>query len=251
MKNSSKVLSIIIVNYKSKDYLRVCLNSIKKNLPSSKFEIILINNDHQEKLEDLDGNYKIINNDRNLGFSKAVNQGINLAKNKFILLLNPDTIILDNSFWNLVKFAEKNESCGIIGPKIFKNNGQLQNSITRKPTFLTAIFEFTSIRKLFPNNSISKHFYYKNERNNRIRKVFAVSGACMLIKKGITKKIGYFDSEFFMYLEDVDFCWRANESNIDVIYLPTVEIMHLEGGSSRNPLGINEKAWTKSRAYFF
>jgi hypothetical protein len=248
------LLTIIIVNYKSENLLKNCLFSIKKFLPNSKIRVLIINNDKQDKLKNLsDFNFvEIINKKENVGFAKAVNLGLKRSSTEFNLLLNPDTLFIDNSVLEMIQFARKNKKIGVVGCKLFNpRKNSTQNSITRKPNFLTAIFEFTNIKKIFPNNKFSKNFYFEDTKIKEPRRIYGTSGACMLIKKKLTEKIGFFDENFFMYLEDLDFCIRANKSNFYVYYYPYTKVLHYEGSSSKPPYNINIKAWNYSRRYFF
>jgi len=249
--------AIIIVTYNNAKHIKKCLLSIKKHLGGQKLEIILIDNNSSDKtLKVIKGTKikkKLIKNKKNLGFAKAVNQGINHCSYDTIALLNPDTELIDDSIINSTKLIEKNKKIGIIGGKLIpfkkKDNMLTANS---KPNLGTAIFEFTTLKKIFPNNPYHKKFWLVNKiDNNEPQKVDSVCGALMIFKKQNAKKINFFDEKFFLYLEDLDFCLRMKQRGLKTIYNPGSQIKHIGGGSSPNKHKINLKAWYKSREYFF
>lgn len=253
-------VSIIIVSFNVKKYILNCLKSIKKNYPKFKTELIIIDNNS------LDGTFlflerykllklKLIKNKKNIGFSKAINFCIKKSSGDIIILLNPDTIILNDSLNKIIEFSlnEKNKNIGIFGGKTYKSIGkQIHRTYFNKINFLTALFEFTNLKKIFPNNTFHKKFYYINKNKNKGMQVLGVSGGFMLIKRYVFEKIGYFDEKFFLYLEDIDFCLRARKKGIKSFYYPAAQIRHEFGASSKNKKGkINIKSWRDSRKYFF
>ncbi len=251
-------LSIIIVTYNVREHLIKCLKSIIKWWPRCPTEIILVDNNSKDgTLEAIQKlkirNLKLIKNKENIGFSKAINIGIKKSKGNFFLLLNPDTVILKNSINKLVKFALENPGIGIIGGKTLKiGKKEIHRTYFNKVNFLTALFEFTNLKKIFPNNVFYRNFYYVDEDENEMRNVCGVSGGFMLIKKLIIKKIGYLEEKFFLYLEDVDFCLRAKKKGIKIVYYPEPTIKHHFGASSEySKYRINVKAWRNSRKVFF
>jgi len=176
-----------------------------------------------------------------------------LCSNNTIVLLNPDTELIDNSITNSIKLIEKNEKIGIIGGKLIpfkkKDNMLTANS---KPNLGTAIFEFTTLKKIFPNNPYHKKFWLINKiNNNKPQEVDSLCGAFMIFKKQNAQKINFFDEKFFLYLEDLDFCLRMKQHDLKIIYNPKSRIKHVGGGSSPNKHKINLKAWYESREYFF
>ncbi len=251
-------LSIIIISYNCKFFLINCLNSIKKWRSNYKIEIIIIDNNSEDNT--IKGikklkikNLKIIENDHNYGFSKAVNKGIKNSLGKRILLLNPDVIIIEDAINKLIRFAINKKKIGIFGGKLLEFNGtKVQRSYYNKINFFTSLFEFTNLKKLFPNNIYHKRFFYIGLNENKIRNVYGVTGGFMLINKKIFDKIGFFDENFFLYLEDIDFCYRAKAKKIEILYYPKATIRHYGGASSKKgKYKINVNAWRESRKYFF
>lgn len=250
----SKKLSVIIVNYNSTQYLKNLILSINK-IDQIVQEIIIVDN-HSKDIKDLqitNKKIKIIFNNDNRGFSKAVNQGIIISKSKYILLINPDCLIIDDSIVKSFEFLLKRKNIGAIGGKIQEMDSlNYQHTANSKPNFLTAIFEFTNIKKLFPNNIFSKNFWIENTFKSNIPiEVDAVCGAFVIFRKYINKKLNLFNESYFLYLEDLDFGLKIKSEGYQVFFDPNSTIKHLGGSSSNSKYNIVLKHWYKSRKIFF
>lgn len=261
------VITIIVITYNNEIFLPGFLKSLER-IHKNKFnlEIFLIDNNSTDntrvylsRFSSKNPHVFFIKNPSNVGFAKAVNQGIKRSKGSHILLINPDSIVPPNSINKLYRHIETQPTCGIVGGELYDyKTSRPQFSHVSKPTFLVAIFEFTSLKKIIPErlNFISKKFWSVIERIGRptLHSVWGVCGAFMIIKQEVIRKVGMFDENFFLYLEDLDFCIRAKKSGYNVCFFPNSFIYHLSGGSSLilNPrYRINEIAWRKSRRYFF
>ncbi len=177
-----KKLDLIVVNYNSTNCLKKLIQSTKKISKILNKIIIIDNNSNNFNLKK-NKNIKIIKNKKNLGFAKAVNQGIKISKSKLILLLNPDTYFTNDSIKKTFNLINEDSSIGVIGGKIFFPNHKIYPSANNKPTFLTGIFEFTNLKKIFPKNKYSKEFWI--EQNIKItepKEVSAVCGAYMIFR---------------------------------------------------------------------
>ena len=233
-------LSIIIVSYNVKDYLRQCLRSIyNTDLKEDSFEIIVIDNDSydgtcKELTEDFD---RVIfkRNNQNYGFSKAVNIGLGMARGQYVCILNPDIIVQKNTFSTLVDFFENNSNIGCVGPKILNANGTIQHSCKRSfPTPLNAISRLLGLDQIFPKSKFFGKYNLTYLNIDQIHKVDAISGAFMLFNRSLVKEIGLFDETFFMFGEDIDFCHRIKDAGYDIYYNPNSEIIHYKGESVKN-----------------
>lgn len=238
MKDALNEIDIIIITYNSTDCLRQCLKSIFENQDDIHLNIYVINNYPSEHIDRASigfPNVNVINSKRNYGFSKAVNRALFNTSSEFICILNPDTIVKENSFKNCVEFLLDNKKIGIIGPRICNSNGSYQGSARSFPTLLTAFFGRTSwLTKAYPNNSLSKKNmvnidYYGNEP----LEVDWVSGACMIVRRDAINNIGAMDERFFMYWEDADWCRRMRMGGWKVVYYPRTTIVHTCGQSSK------------------
>ena len=233
---SKKELSIIIVNYNTKEHLKNCLDSIIENTKELDCEIITIDNASSdgsvEMLEKEFSATKLILNKENVGFSRANNQGIEIAKGTNVLLLNSDTIVLNNSIYKTLDFINSNPKIGIVGCRVLNSDRTLQHTCYHYPNLLTEtiFFILKIIIKIWDPFTYYKYMYYWNHKE--IRKVECVAGCFMLVKKKVFEKVGLLDGNLFIYYEDSEFCRRVNEkSNYEVYYYPKVEIIHIKGTS--------------------
>lgn len=226
-------VSIIIVKYKCDEYLIKCVESIKKHTHDIEFEIIIIDNDKE-----------------NIGLARAWNKGAKKAKGKYLLFLNPDTILLNNSIKILADFLDKNNNVGIVGPKLFNSEKKdRQLSFCRLPNFIYSLFAFSPLKSLFPNNFFWKKYIYFNENLSNPLEVEVVSGAVMMIKKNVFEEVGGFDEKLFLYFEENDLSWRLKIIGFINYYIPQAEIIHFGGKSS--DINITNKYYCDSRKYFF
>jgi len=249
-------ISTIIVNYNSS---RNCINLIKSlnKINDLLGEIIIIDNNSQD-IKILENNLKnkkirIIKNKINYGFAKAVNQGIKHSSFPIILLINPDSYLENDSVKKSIGLIFQDKSIGIIGGKIKKpNSGQYQLTATNFPNFFTALFEFTNLKKIFPNNIFSNNFWVEKKYcDNKCIPVTSLCGAFLIFRKRINGKLNKFDENYFLYMEDIDFGIFINKLNNKVIFDPRSSVTHIGGGSNNSKYKIVLKYWYKSRNYFF
>ncbi len=216
-----KDISIIIVNYNS-SYLNETIKSIKNTVKIS-YEIIIIDNNSNKALQFNNSNIKIIKNQHNLGFAKANNQGIRIAKSKYILLLNPDIILKKDTIEETINFMEKNKHSNIVGCKLLNEDGSLQYSCRTFPTPFIFLARNTPLKHIF--KKILYEHDMKDYDHKNTKKVDWISGAFMMLRDRY-----YFDENFFLYLEDVDLCRRIG----NVYYSPEAEAIHTGSyGSSK------------------
>jgi len=226
-------ISIIIISYNTKQILKNCLDSIFENTRKISFELIVVDNASTDGtvgfLKELAKNKTSLNlilNTSNLGFAKANNQAIKLAKGKRVLLLNSDTIINEGVIGQLTDQSMKFNDEAILAPRLLNTDGSVQPSCYHFPTITGAILEFW----LGKVSQFSK-YYPKGEQP---LEVDAAVGAVLLIPREVIDKVGYLNEKYFMYFEDLDYCRRARLKNIKVVYLPSIEIVHLHGESGKN-----------------
>ena len=237
------MISIVIILYKSKDYINNCIESIiNSHLYDEVLEILIINNDTTEQYNF--NNEKIIfySMNKNLGYSKAMNFGISKALGKYILTLNPDTILSRNTIDVMLETYRSYDNVGVVGVKVLNNDNTFQLSSIRK--FPTPFILITKILNKF-FNFIPNLYNYSNIDINNFQDVDAISGCCMMIKKNTFKKLLGFDERFFMYFEDTDLCNRLVNNGNRVIYNPKTSINHFKGGS----LSIFEKRFFNYKFY--
>jgi len=241
-------LSIVIISFNTEKLLKNCLDSILKNTANLRYEIIVVDNASLdasvqvvEKLQKRFKNIKLIKNKENLGFSGANNLGIKVAKGKFILLLNSDTIIHDNLLFEMIGWMQKNPKAGIVSCNLKNKDGSLQGTGGYFPTlsrvfswmfFLDDIPFLDYIIKPFHPMHEKSPIYRGNHFYRKERQLDWVTGAFMLIRKEVFEDVGYFDEDYFMYTEEVDLCFRAKKAGWEIWYLPNWSITHFGGASS-------------------
>ncbi|MEN8798571.1 MAG: glycosyltransferase family 2 protein [Flavobacteriaceae bacterium] len=231
------MIDLILINYKSTDYLQTCLTSIYERLNGFYANVHVVDNFSGDQVHLVKSIYPKIFltiHNNNLGFSKAVNKIIKKTSSPYIVLLNPDTIVFDNFFELIISFAQKHPDVGILGPKILNSDGSLQGSARAFPSFLSAWFGRRSLlTKMFPNSRFTSDsiLNYKSDGKSPME-VDWISGACMVVKRQALEDVGLLDERFFLYWEDVDWCKRMWQEGWKVIYLPEATIQHKVGGSS-------------------
>lgn len=252
--STKEKLDLIIVNYNSTPELKKLIKSLEF-IEKIINKIFIIDNNSKNFSLDSFNNKKIvfIQNKKNLGFSKAVNQGIKKSETEILLLLNPDTYLIDDSIKKTFSLIKKNSKIGVIGGKILYPNKKKYLTANNKPTFLTGLFEFTNLKKVFPKNKFSKNFWIENLSKN-IKDPLEVSSLCgayMMFRRKINKQLNLFNEDFFLYMEDIDFGIKNNKLGYKVIFDPNSKIVHIGGCSSPNKYKTNLKSWYKSRKIFF
>lgn len=226
-------VSIIIVNWNTKEFLEDCLDSIPKACRDIPFETIIVDNasvdGSTEFIKAKHRNVKLLENLSNLGFAKACNQAAKVASGKYFFLLNPDTILYKDAVSGLVEFIKKKSWAGAVGPQLLNRDGKIENSVRRFPTIKQILIRDTVLGKIIPWVKISR--LTKILPMNRASRVDHVSGGALLTKKEIWRELDGMDTRFFMFYEDVDLCRRIGEMGYNVFYLPTVKVIHVGGGS--------------------
>ncbi len=234
-------LSIIIVNYNVKEFLQNLIYSIKKAAYNIPTEIIIVDNNSEdgsvefikEKFLPL-GGIRLIVNKENLGFSKANNIGLKEAEGKYLLLLNPDTVVSEDTFKKMIDFFESNPKAGLAGCKILNPNGSLQLACRRSfPGPWTAFCKVTGLSSLFPKSRLFARYNLTYLNENETYEVDAVSGSFMMMTREAYEKVGGLDEEFFMYGEDLDICYRIQKGGLKVFYVHSTQIIHYKGESTK------------------
>lgn len=238
-----KDLSILIINYKTPSLLGHCIKSIYKNKPKIDFEIIVVDNaSGDESVEIMEEDFfqvKLIANKQNLGFPKAVNQGIRKSKGKYILILNPDITALPSSIDKMFNFLEKNKSIAALAPKLINPNGSVQYScFSTFPTLQIVLYRRTPLGGSPRAKKTIDDFRMAAWDHSGGKEVAWVLGSCMMVRKEAIDQIGFMDERFFMYMEDVDWCRRFWESGWKVYYYPEAELVHYYQRSSATESGL-------------
>jgi len=231
-------LSIIIVNYNVKEFLQNLLHSIEKASTKITSEIIIVDNASEdgsvELIKQKFPNVKLVENKTNYGFGKANNQALKISQGEFVLLINPDTIVSEDTFDELIKFFRSKPEAGLAGCKILNPDGTLQLACRRSfPGPWTSFCKVTGLSNLFPGNKIFARYNLTYLDENKTYEVDAISGSFMMIRREVYEKVGGFDEQFFMYGEDLDLCYRIKESGFKVFYVHSTQLIHYKGESTR------------------
>lgn len=232
------IISIVIVNYNVAYFLEQCLNAVFKALENVNGEVFVVDNDS------IDGSLEIVRkkfpevhliaNKENVGFSKANNQAMRISKGKYVLLLNPDTVVEEDTFTKCLSFMESHTEAGGLGVRMIDGKGNfLPESKRGLPTPEVAFYKVFGISRLFPNTKRfgRYHLGYLNEfETNEIE---VLSGAFMLMRKEALDKVGLLDEAFFMYGEDIDLSYRITQGGYKNYYFPETQIIHYKGESTK------------------
>ncbi|MCL6096462.1 MAG: glycosyltransferase family 2 protein [Patescibacteria group bacterium] len=230
-------LSIIILSYNTKELTLDCINAIsqeyEKELRNGLFEVVLVDNASTDNSANAFKklkikNLKLIENKENYGFSKGNNLGAKQALGDYILFLNSDSEIKDKGFIRMLEFMESNKNVGIVGGRLKNPDNSVQKSAGKFYSLFNVILMLLGGERLgFLRSSASE-----------ISKINWVSGACMMVRKEIFKSLGGFEEKLFMYMEDMEFCFRAKKKGYLTYFYPNIELLHKEQGSSNRTFAI-------------
>lgn len=252
-------LSIIIVSWNVSELLKKCLESIYKYTRGVSFEIFVIDNGSADstvemiqKAKPFYSRLSLINNKKNKGFAAANNQGIRQAQGDYILLLNPDTELREDSLTKMAEFMKSNPRCGIAGCSLLNSDGSHQDSVRKFPGFLDQALILLKLHHILPNLPPMRRYLCQNFDYDRQQQVDQVMGAFFMIRRKVIDKIGLLDEKFFIWFEEVDFCLRAKQAGWEVIYTPLTSATHHFGQSFKQMMTVDkQKIWNKSVKYYF
>lgn len=229
-------VSIIIVNWNTKNILRDCLRSVYEQAGDVDYEVIVVDNASTDgSLDMIKSDFErvvLLENAQNKGFATANNQGMEIAKGRYVLLLNSDTVVLDGAIAKTVSFADAHPRAGVTGCRVLNADRTLQPTCFMFPSILNMFLSSTYLYKFFP-----KSRFFGRERmtwwdRSDVRQVDVVTGCFMLVRREAIDQVGVMDERFFMYAEETDWCYRFREEGWDVTFTPAGQIIHLGGQST-------------------
>ena len=236
-------LSIIIVNYHSRDKLLNCLSSLRQaEMVDVKYEIIVVDNNSGDELDKVNEDYstvQMIKNPVNKGMGGGNNIGLAIAQGEYVLILNPDTVVQGRAIPELLSYLKSHPTVGLIGPKLLYPDGALQMSCSRFPSFFMPILRRTFIGDYFKTSRDS--FTMQEFNHNSLRSVDWLMGSCLMFKKEIKLSDNrswspHFDERYFMYFEDTDLARQFWKNGLSVVYNPTAIVIHdHRRASARHP----------------
>ncbi len=247
-------ISILIVSWNVRDLLRQCLQSIANQQPNLTAEISVVDNhSNDDTVAMLRAEFpqvRVMANAENVGFTRANNQALAIAQGRYLFLLNPDTVLRPGALHTLFDYAEAHPRVGMLGPQLFYGDGSVQSSRRRFPTLATAFLESTKLQQWFPRNRVLTHYYMRDTRDDATQAVDWINGAALFVRRELYDQIGGFDERFFMYSEELDWCYRAKRAGWDIVYLPTAQITHYEGKSSEQAMAQRAIYFNTSKVLF-
>jgi len=269
------ILSIVIANHNGKSLLRDCVNSIYAHSPSCEYEIVVVDDGSQDGSQQMVKEefpqVVLLSNTNNSGFSYANNRGIEISRGEYVLLLNNDTLVMESSLDSMIQFMDENPQVDICGCKLLSADGTLQRSTQTFPRLSREFFHANPVfKKLYGGKGSFSHktlFFFLHVFKtqwasfidyDRTTEVDVVTGAVFMFRRNLIQEIGLFDENYFMYVEEVDYCYRLKKRGGRVCYYPKASIIHLLGQTTRQDF--KKKRWIanpflieryKSMMYFF
>ncbi len=231
---------IVIVTFHCRELVLGCIESIARQVPECLGATVVVDNDSRDGTAEAVAAafpaVRVIQNQRNVGFATAVNQGLAaLPGRQVVCLLNPDSVLLDGNLVAAARYLDGHPEAGVMGGRIVNEDGSLQPSARAFPSHLNALFNRHSLTtKLFPGNRWSSRYLMTDWQHDEVREVDWVSGAFMFIHRRAIEAVGRLDEGYFFSIEDVDYCRRVRDAGLEVIYFPGATVRHRVGGSSRH-----------------
>lgn len=277
---SSVDLSIVVVSYNTAPLLRKCLSSVYAN-PHERytFEIIVVDNaskdDSLQVVRQEFPQVSLIENSENRGFAAATNQGLQAASGTYLLLLNPDTEVIGDALWQMVAFLSEEPQAGVVGPALLYADKSFQESAFRFPSLAQIFFDFFPLNWRLTRSGLNGRYprkWYDSATNRNAFEVDFPLGACLMTRQSVVAKVGLLDEGFFMYMEEIDWCYRIKLGEVPAGYtplglrfrpgrrkpshwriycLPAAQVIHHAGASTRQFREEMQVQLFKSRAYFY
>ena len=244
-------LSVSIVSYRTPGPLAACLEALAAEQQSLEMEVFVVDNasgDGSAELVEAQFPWvRLIRNARNVGFGAAHNQALVSAASRYWLILNSDAAPRPGALQTLLAFMDANPGVAVAGPKLRYQDGTVQPSRRRFPTAATLFLESTQLQRFVPTNPVLRRYYVHDRSDDDPQDVDWLVGACLCVRAAAARQVGAFDERFFMYSEELDWCRRFRAAGWRVSYVPTAEVLHLEGASSRLDLAARDRAFQASK----
>ncbi|MFQ5740278.1 MAG: glycosyltransferase family 2 protein [Acidobacteriota bacterium] len=251
-----KKLTIVIVNYNSADYLEKCLNAVFKETRQADYQVVVVDNASDDVspagLQSVFPWVDFLFNLTNVGFSRACNQAIRHCPAEFYLLLNPDVLLLDSAIDKTLRFLSSMPEAGIVGCRVKNPDGSLQLASRRSiPRPATALYRFLRLSFLFPGSPRLAGYNMTYLDENRDQEVEAVSGSFLMFRNDLLRDVGPLDEHFFLYGEDLDFCYRAGLKGWRIYYFSGAEVIHYKSCSSNRDPGASTFHYYNAMKIFY
>lgn len=227
-------VTIVIVNWNTRDFLRSCVQSVIDQCKDCSYEIIVIDNASEDSSHEMIESefplVQLIANSSNKGFAFACNQGMRIAKGRYVLLLNPDTIVLDNAISKCIAFSDTRPDAGIVGCQVLGDKASILRTCFRFPSPVTILLTQLGFSSRFTNSRLLGYSEMGGWDRKDEREVDVVTGMFMLVKQSAIEKVGLMDEDYFMYAEEADWCYRFKKAGFNRVFTPIAKIIHVDGG---------------------
>jgi len=243
-------LSVIIVNWNTKDLLCQCIDSLAQTVKKIDTEIFVVDNGSTDgsvaAIREKFPRVRLVENQVNLGFARANNQAISLSSGEYLLLLNPDTKVKDEAIPQMLSFMNAHAKAGLVGGQLLNADESKQNSIANFPSLATELLNKSLLRWLFPEKFPGKERDYPGPVE-----VESVIGACMLVRRKAVEQVGLLDEEFFLFLEETDWCYRIKKAGWEIYHIPGAKLLHFQGKSAEVEKAKARIEYYRSRYRYF
>jgi len=247
-------LSIVIVSWNVRDLLRACLASLAPGRDALRLEVIVVDSgsgDGSPDMVQLEFPWvELIARPDNVGFPRGNNLAIQQSTGRYILLLNPDTEVVDDALVTMVEYLDQQPPVGAVGPQLRYPDGRVQSSRRRFPTLVTGLLESTWWQSRAPQ-SVLDHYYMRDRPDDTVSEVDWLMGACLMVRRQVVEEVGGLDEAYFMYSEELDWCRRIKSAGWRVVYLPTARIIHHEGKSSEQAVTARHINFNRAKLRYF
>lgn len=238
-------LSVCIVNWNAGDFLPACMKSVYGGAGGLELEVIVVDNGSNdgsaEAIERLFPGATVIDQGSNVGFSAANNTAIARSRGRYLLFLNPDTVVDPGSIERMISFLEEEGEAGAVGCRLYHPlTGAVESSARSNPDLLPLLWNLLYLDRIFPRSPLFGRYRMSHRPEGERREVDWVTGACMMARRETVEEVGGFDPGFFMYCEDIDICLRMRAGGWRIYYLPEAAVGHYRGRSSAQLGGESE-----------
>lgn len=227
-------VSIVILNFNSKYFPRLCYEAIIRNKPDFKYEVIFVDNASNPEDESIkylkniakEKKITLIESPENIGYGQGNNLGVAAAKGEYVIIMNPDIIIEEDSLKKMVEYMEQNPKVGVMGPKLTYADGTIQDSCRRNMSFLDLMIKRTPLKKIKRFKKRLNNYLMHDSDHTEVREVDLLCGACYIFPTQIYREVGGFDKRYFLFMEDFDICREINKRGYTVMYNPKINVIH-------------------------
>jgi N-acetylglucosaminyl-diphospho-decaprenol L-rhamnosyltransferase len=247
-------VSVSVVSYCTSVLLRQCLSALEQQRSDVAMDVTVIDNASADGSADMVAAefawVRLVRNARNIGFGAAHNQALRSADARYCLILNSDATPNPGALRTLVDFLDAHPRIAVAGPRLRYPNGAVQPSRRRFPSVATLFVESTQVQRFWPDNRILRRYYVADRSDAEAQEVDWLVGACLCVRTSAVQQVGLLDERFFMYSEELDWCRRFRAAGWGVAYVPSAEVRHMEGGSSRLDLAARDRLFQASKLQY-